>query len=233
MGRTLSTSSVTMEAARTARAGSLVKGPGGGGDRVQGGGDVVDAEKRGLDERIAPFFFHRPRQIRHGARALHIDVERGPMRAAYFVDAAVAGHDRLDTDAHPLVVAPDDAGFSGQIEFAEDIDGERTVRYRGVPAIDRGARLRSPDKRSEGVAGRAIAVLFRASEAFRVHRDHGYAALLGYSTTDRRHIVADQADDARRVYEGRLWRVFVDQGRGPHRAASRRRRSRPSREGRL
>ena len=61
------------------------------------------------------------------------------------------------------------------------------------------------------VAGRAIAVLLGALEALGVHGDHGYAPLGGDPAADRRHVVADEADDAGRVDEGGLGLVLLDQ----------------------
>ena len=61
------------------------------------------------------------------------------------------------------------------------------------------------------VAGRAVAVLLRALEAFGVDGQHGDAFLRRHAAADGLHVVADHAHDAGRVDEGRLGLVVVDQ----------------------
>ena len=148
-----------------------------------------------------PYFcFHVLGQADHRAGALH-DVQGGPVGAANVVHPAVAGDRGHHLDADPLVVVADDPRFAGQVEIAEDVD---------ALLADAGGRARAHE-RADGVARRAVAVLLRPLEAFRVDGQHGDAFLRGHAAADGLDIVADHADDARRIDEGRFRPVVVDQ----------------------
>ena len=163
-------------------------------------GHILEAEVRHADERNAVFFFHILGEGGHRTGALH-HVERRAVRAADVVDAAVAGHGGDHLDAHLLVIFPDDPGFSGEVEFAENVDA--------VFADPLGRSL--ADQLHEGVAGGFVAILLGALESFGMHRQNRDSLLFGNFLADRVDVVPDEADDAGRIDERRVGLILVDQ----------------------
>ncbi len=123
------------------------------------------------------------------------------MGPADIVDPAVAGDIGHHLDADALEVFADQPDLPGQVEVAEDIDA----------VFGDAAGIAGADQLPHGRAGGLVALALVALEAFRHHRQDGDALFLGNAPAYRRQVVADQADDAGRVDEGRLRGMPVDQ----------------------
>ena len=106
----------------------------------------------------------------------------------------------------PLVVFADHPDLAGQVEIAEDVDA----------VLGDALGVAGADQPEHGVAGRLVAGPLVALEAFGLDRQHRDAFLRRHPFADRLQVVADDADDAGGVDEGRLGLVAVDQlGRAP------------------
>ena len=106
-----------------------------------------------------------------------------------------------DLDAHALVVVAQNPRFAGQVEFAKDVDAVR-ADVGGVAGANEFVKR---------VARGAVAVFFCAFETFGMNAEHGNAGFFGNAFADGAHVVADQADDARRINKRRLGRMVRDE----------------------
>src|ERR1035438_5506826 len=123
------------------------------------------------------------------------------MRPPDVLDPRVAGEARNDLDAHAFVVVAQNPRFAGEVEFAEDVDAVR-ADVRDVAGAN---------EFEERVARGFIAVFLRALETFGMHAEHGNAGLGLDAFADGAHVVADDADDARRIYKRGFGRMMRDE----------------------
>ena len=170
------------------------------GHGVEGLGHVFHAEVGDPDRRDAEPLLHHVGQIHGGARALD-DVQGRAMAAFNVVHPAVAGDVGDHLDADTLEIFADQPDFAGEIEIAEDVDG--------VFADTRS--IAGADQPGHGIAGRLVASPLVAFKPFRLYRQHRDAFFRRDLFADRLQVVADQADNAGRIDEGRFRLVAVDQ----------------------
>lgn len=169
-------------------------------DVVERLGHVFDPEIGDADERNSVLLLHHFGQVGHRPRALD-DVQFRPVRAPDLRHPAVAGETGGDIDAHAFVVILDDPGFSGEVEFAHDVDAFGGELLAVVPA----------DQLEQRLAGRPVAVLLGALEALGVNGDDRNPGLPRHFGADRFDVVPDQPDDAGAVDERRLRMILGDQ----------------------
>jgi hypothetical protein len=170
------------------------------GDAVEGLGHVLDAEIGDANKGSAIALFHNLGEVHGRPGALH-DVQGRPVTALYVGDAAVTGDVGHHLDTHLFEILSNQPDLAGQVEIADDID-----RVLGDAGGVAGA-----DQPGHGAAGRLVAGALVAFEAFGLHRQYRNAGRGGDFFADRLEIVADDADDAGRVDEGRLGMMAVDQ----------------------
>ncbi len=123
------------------------------------------------------------------------------MGFADVVHPSVAGEVGHHLDAHLLQVFGDDPDLTGQVEVAEQVHRVRSD-VGGVGGAD---------QRHQRFTSRVVALLLRSLEALGLHRHHRDAVALGDLSADRRDVIADDADDAGGVDEGRSGLMPFDQ----------------------